>query len=313
MNNGFDEDQDLSQPISEIPRRDPQLDARQRAIHQGLKDIGEEIAAFYLDGLKILHDGNFQTAASLLGHLAKEIDSGLKDLLPPKEDANKISQMLVGEDFGFAPPRILASLNLDINDLQSSTPLTSQDKARIENRLGGRGLHRPEYIALILISLNLDIDNLPSQRIANRLDTAIRWIDVSTRFNDFDHKHGVGKSPRPLEEFLPLWETFEAVLEDLVGNYLNFSRIIDQILEHKAPTKEIKDSLPNMIKPDPLEAGARYPYFFGKLKHRGWLEFLSNTGYFNPKYNPPPQEISDQSGYYRTPIWHALGICDRGC
>ena len=114
----------------------------------------------------------------------------------------------VGKNFGFAPPRILASLNLDIDGLQSSTPLTNQDKARIEDRLRERELHRPEYIASILTSLNLDIDNLPSQRITNRVDIAIRWIDVSTRFNDFDHQHGVGKLPRHLEEFIPLWDDF---------------------------------------------------------------------------------------------------------
>ena len=305
MNDGFDGEQDSSQPLHGTSRA-PELDARQHAIHQGLKDIGEEIGAFYLDGLKILHDGSLQTAASLLGHLAKEIDAGLKDLLPPKEDVNKISQMLAGRDLGFAPPRILASLNLNIDDLQSPTPLTIQDEARIENQLKGRRLHRPEYITSILISLNLDIDNLPSQRVANRVDTAIRWIDVSTRFNDFDHKHGIGKSPQPLEKFLPLWETFEGVLESLVGSYLNFSGIIDQILDHKVPTKAIKNSFPNMIKLDPLEAGPRYPYFFGKLEHREWLEFLSNAGYFNPKYNPPLQEIPDQPGYYRTPVWNAL-------
>ena len=149
MNDDFDEEQDSSQVPNEVANRGLELTARQRDIHGNLKDIGEEIAAFYLDGLKILHDGNLQTAASLLGHLAKEIDSGLKDLLPPKEDANKISQMLAENDFGFAPPRILASLNLNIDDLQSHTPLTNQDKARIENRLKERGLCRSEYIASI--------------------------------------------------------------------------------------------------------------------------------------------------------------------
>ena len=168
-------------------------------------------------------------------------------------------------------------------------------------------MHQPEYIASILTSLNLDIDNLPSQRITNRVDIAIRWIDVSTRFNDFDHQHGVGKPPRHLDEFIPLWEIFEGVLGNLVGSYLNFLfHVIDPILKHKVPTKEIKSSLPNIVKLDPLEAGPRYRYFFEQLPHRGWLEPLSNIGYFNPKYNPPPQEIPDEPGYYRTPVWYAL-------
>ena len=204
MNDGFGEDQDLSQPLNEVMSGVPELNAEQREIHRNLKNIGEGMAAFYLDGLKILHDPNLQTAASLLGHIAKEIDSGLKHLLPPKEDVNKICQMFVGKNFGFAPPRILASLNLDIDALQSSTPLTNQDKARIEYQLKEKELHRPEYIASILTELNLDIDNLPSQRITNLVDIAVRWIDVSTRFNYFDHQPGVGEPPPLLEEFIPL-------------------------------------------------------------------------------------------------------------
>lgn len=306
MNDEFDGEQDSSRVEDREPYLVPVLSSQQHDIHINLKNIGEEIAAFYLDGLKIQTVRNLQTAASLLGHIAKEIDSGLKDLLPPKAEVNKIKQMFAGEDFGFAPARILASLNLDIEELKSSTPLTNKDKMRIENRLKERGIHQPAFITSILTSLNLDIDNLPSQSIANRLDTAIRWIDVSTRFNEFDHKSGIGKSPRQLTDFLPLWEMFEGVLSDLVGSYLSFSRVIDQILVPKVPTKEIKDSLPNMIKQDPLAAGPRYPYFFKRLEHRGWLEPMNDAGYFNPKYNPPPQEVPDQPGYYRTPVWYAM-------
>ena len=90
MNEGFSEERDLPRIPSEVTTRVLKLDVRQHDIHRNLRSIGEEIAAFYLDGLKILHDGNLQTAASLLGHLAKEIDSGLKDLLPTKEDTNAL-------------------------------------------------------------------------------------------------------------------------------------------------------------------------------------------------------------------------------
>ena len=65
MNDGFDDEQGIPQLLHEITSQAPELDARQRSIHQGLKDIGEEIAAFYLDGLKILYDGRLQTAANL--------------------------------------------------------------------------------------------------------------------------------------------------------------------------------------------------------------------------------------------------------
>ena len=306
VNDRFDEEQDLSQVSIDIPSRVVELNPQQREIYQNLKSIGTEIAAYYLDGIKILHSKDLETAASLLGHIAKEIDSGLKHLLPTKEDVNKISKLLDGKKFGFALSSILAALTLDIDDLQSPIPLTNQDKERIKKVLIKKGLDRSDYIASIFTTLNLDIENLPSSDVVNRIDIAIRWIDVSTRFNDFDHQHGVGKPPRPLHEFVPLWQTFESVLADLVGNYLNFFRIIDPILGHKNPTQKIKDSLPNIIKLNPLEAGPRYRYFFENLEHLNWLELLYNLGYFNPEFNPPPQEVSDKPGYYRTSVWYAL-------
>ena len=112
MNDGFSEERDLSRIPSEVTTRVLKLDVRQHDIHRNLRSIGEEIAAFYLDGLKILHDGNLQTAASLLGHLAKEIDSGLKDLLPTKEDTKKIFKRLDGK--GFAQPKQIAVLPPEI-------------------------------------------------------------------------------------------------------------------------------------------------------------------------------------------------------
>ncbi len=137
MNDGIDGEQDPSQVTGGVTNLVPELNPQQRDIHLNLKNIGEEIAAFYLDGLKILHVRNLQTAASLLGHLAKEIDSGLKDLLPTKEDTKKIFNLLDGK--GFAQPKqialILAALDLDIDNLRSSTPLTNHDRARMENRL----------------------------------------------------------------------------------------------------------------------------------------------------------------------------------
>ena len=64
MNDGFGDEQDPSQPSSEMADRVPELNAEQREIHQNLKNIGEGMAAFYFDGLKILHDPNLQPDTS---------------------------------------------------------------------------------------------------------------------------------------------------------------------------------------------------------------------------------------------------------
>ena len=99
MNDRFDDEQDLSQPLHEITNRTLELDARQRAIYEGLKNIGEEIAAFYLDGLKILQDDNLQTSAYLLAHVAREIDGGLRDILSSDEGKKNIQKQLTTEGF----------------------------------------------------------------------------------------------------------------------------------------------------------------------------------------------------------------------
>ena len=65
------------------------LTPKQLDIYKGLKEIGEEIASFYLDGVFILNN-NFKTKSYLLAHLAREIDGGLRDFLVMNPEINEI-------------------------------------------------------------------------------------------------------------------------------------------------------------------------------------------------------------------------------
>lgn len=56
---------------------------RQLEIHKGLSSIGTEIAAFYHDGVT-LSEMDLDTKPYILGHLSREIESGLRDVLTPK-------------------------------------------------------------------------------------------------------------------------------------------------------------------------------------------------------------------------------------
>ncbi len=58
---------------------------REQQIFLGLKSIGPEIAAFFSDAVKIA-DSDFDTKPYLLSHLSREIESGLRDILTPKND-----------------------------------------------------------------------------------------------------------------------------------------------------------------------------------------------------------------------------------
>ena len=56
------------------------MDSRQIEIYKGLKTIGNEIAAFYSDGIKVANSDH-DVKAYLLAHIAREIEGGLKDVL----------------------------------------------------------------------------------------------------------------------------------------------------------------------------------------------------------------------------------------
>ena len=268
MNNGFTTEKDLSQVSPQTS--EPELTPRQNKIYRNLQDIGPEIAAFYLDGVKILRSDNFETAPYLLAHITREIDGGLRDILSSKEDKAKIQKQLTKE--------ILAKIG-DYNTLKEY-----------------RG-----HIASILAALRIDDVDVLSNPDDVNIRFAIRWIEVAPKLVGFVHRHGPWKSPRSREAFEHLWYDFEEVLADLVGNYLNLLSRLDRILAYKAPTEDIIGTLPNLLKSD-----ARRAYFFRELKYPTWLKPLRDAGWFNPDKNPLPYEAPEGPEYHRTPVWYAL-------
>ena len=270
MNDGFGEEQDLSRIRSDVPSRAPDLSPQQREIRRNLEAIGPEIAAYYLDGIKILHSTDLETAASLLAHIAREIDGGLRDILSSDEAKGHIQNQLT--------EAVLAKLG---------------DYSELRNRKG--------HIASILAALGIDdaLVFLSSNDV--RVNFVIRWINVSTQFYRFAHRHGAWRVPRAREEFEVLWYEFEGILSNLVGSFLDLLSRLDRILAYKEPTSEIRSTLPNL-----LGSEERRAYFFRKLEFLTWLEPLKEDGWFDPHRNPMPQESPDQPGNYHSPRWHAL-------
>ena len=280
MNNGFDAEKDLSQVNPQTS--ESELTPRQLEIYRNLKDIGPEIAAFYLDGIKILQNKELETAANLLAHVAREIDGGLRNILAErrKEELEFTIRTPDDETLTYEKEEE-GTIKFDINT-PGAVKLTYKKIAK----------HKPS----ILQSLGIDE---PSP-------IAERWIEVTGKFSKFVHRHGAWKSPRSREEFEYLWYDFEEVLADLVGSYLNLLNRLDRILAYKAPTPDIIATLPNL-----LESDARRAYFFRELKYPTWLESLNKEGWFNPEKNPLPYEVPDSPGYYRTPVWYALEYVEK--
>ena len=270
MNDGFDDEQDSSQSLSEMASRVPELNARQREIHQNLKSIGPEIAAYYLDGIRILQREDLETSASLLAHVAREIDGGLRDILSSDEAKRHIQSQLT--------EAVLTQLG---------------DYSELKDRKG--------HIASILAALGIDDVLVFLSNDDVRINFAIRWINVSTQFYRFAHRHGAWRVPRAREEFEVLWYEFEGILSNLVGSFLDLLSRLDRIRAYKEPTREIRNTLPNL-----LGSEERRAYFFRKLEFPTWLEPLKEDGWFDPDRNPMPQESPDQPGYYYSSRWHEL-------
>jgi len=224
------------------------LDPKQREIYEGLRSVGPEISAFYVDGVRILKGDDFETKSYLLAHLAREIEGGLRDVLSHKEEE------------------------------------------KIEKSDRGLG-----HIASIAIALGVNVDD----------PLVKKWFKVAGDFHRYAHRRGVMGIPRSKSEFENLWKEFEDILFNLVGTYYSLLDRVDRILQYETPTKEIIDTLPNL-----LEVDARRSYFFRNLKSCQWLKPLKEEGYFAPEDNPKPQEISNQQGHYRVPVWHALNYLE---
>ena len=280
MKKGFDAEKNLSQVSPQ--NSESELTPRQTEIYRNLKDIGPEIAAFYLDGIKILQNKELETAANLLAHVAREIDGGLRDVLAERRKEELEFFISTPDDETLTcEKKGEGTIKFDINT-PGTVKLTYKKIAK----------HKPSILQ------SLDIDE-PSP-------IAERWIEVTGQFNKFVHRHGPWKAPRSREEFEHLWYDFEEVLADLVGSYLDLLSRLDRILAYKAPTDDIMGTLSNL-----LESKARQAYFFRELKYPAWLKPLKDVGWFDPEKNPLPYEAPDSPGYHRTPVWYALEYLEK--
>ena len=270
MKNEFGAPEGLSQAPDIFHNQDPMLSPRQDEIHRNLQAIGPEIAAFYFSAVKVLNDDDLETSSYLLAHIAREIDGGLRDILSSDEAKGHIQSQLT--------EAALAKLG---------------DYSELRNRKG--------HIASILAALGIDDVLVFLFNDDARINFAIRWINVSTQFYRFAHRHGAWRVPRAREEFEVLWYEFEGILSNLVGSFLDLLSRLDRIRAYEEPTREIRSTLPNL-----LGSEERRAYFFRKLEFPTWLEPLKEDGWFDPDLNPMPQESPDQPGYYYSPRWHAL-------
>ena len=282
MKNEFGTPEDLLRPPVKLQNRSLELSARQAEIYRNLEAIGTEIAAFYLSGVKVLQNDDLETSSYLLAHIAREIEGGLRDILSKKKK----------EELKFIIETPDGNKSIYEKGKEGSFQLAVTVPGNVTVTYNQIGKHKPS----ILQSLGVD-ENSP---------IAERWISVAKRFAEFAHRHGVWKSAREKEAFVPLWHEFENVLADLVGNHFKLLDRIDRILDYKEPTEKIIKTLPNL-----LASEVRYAYFFNKLDSPVWLKDLKDAGWFDPRNQPIRQEVPDQPEYYCSSVWHALKYVEK--
>ena len=92
------------------------LTDKQNSIYSGLSNIGEEIASFYFDGVRILNSENLFTKSYLLAHIGREIEGEIRELLAPQKDQKKCKTCnRVFSEEGAHIKSICKALNLDSN------------------------------------------------------------------------------------------------------------------------------------------------------------------------------------------------------
>ncbi|MFP4401749.1 MAG: hypothetical protein ACLFPL_00815 [Candidatus Nanoarchaeia archaeon] len=65
------------------------LDPKQEELYSQLENIGEEIATFYLDALKIINNSEIKSKVNLVAHLAREMDGSLRNIFSETPDEIK--------------------------------------------------------------------------------------------------------------------------------------------------------------------------------------------------------------------------------
>jgi hypothetical protein len=222
--------------------------ANRNRIVRGLAKIGPGPEIFYRGALEILaRDPPLATTSHLVGHLAREIESSLRNLLDEMRDI-------------------------------STKDSTEQQKQRKEGFSSNDDRHR-KMIRTALTVLGISIDGPLAQAWLG-----MAGKENQQALDRRAHRDNLNP-PRAINaEFLRFWETFEAVLDGVLDGlekkYVIVFDALDKLLAKPSPTVDDAKKLRGKVPQSIVALG----YFFGKLDDPTWILNLDEVGFFS---NPP--------------------------
>lgn len=156
-------------------KKETVLTDKQNSIYSGLSNIGEEIASFYFDGVRILNSENLFTKSYLLAHIGREIEGEIRGILAPRKDSKicKVCNQVIPEEGGHIDS-ICRALNLTSNH-----PLVKKwyklEFHKFAHRSGGYKEPRNEEIVLQKWK---DFEDILGLLVGNYYNLIIRVLDV---------------------------------------------------------------------------------------------------------------------------------------
>lgn len=233
---------------------------QQERIHKGLMDIGHSLADFYEDAIRVAHPScTLKAKSNLIGHLAREIDSGIRSVFGPENVKAQMQQLFVKEK----------------KEEKNEEPKEHGEKCKCEKPKDERG-----NFASILAAVGKPDPN-------NEL--AKEWLKISKKLHKFAHRRPAHTATRDPKEAFEIWARYEQVLSIFLGSFYAMLQRLDTFLEMNDPPMESLPALRNILANERQAA-----YFFGKLQKPVWLKALKDEKYFAVENAPAKTEENEQ-------------------
>jgi hypothetical protein len=182
------------------PNLEFKLTPDQLKIYNGLKKIREDIAEFYLDGLRLMNDNKLNAKSHFLAHAAREIDGGLRDILAPKKEKNITQEKLRKGKFGNyddykeVKNHVASILTALDTDLKSKIAIEWIDIAINFARLAHRDSKNKKLR-----------DPLEIEKLWKRYERVLLWL-VGEYYNYLDRIDRILNYDEPSEEIMDILE-----------------------------------------------------------------------------------------------------------